>query len=48
MIYVILKLKVFSGLEYTKGGEFYDRLGADVGARNPKRSALVTFIDGSG
>ena len=28
-----------------KGGEFYDKLGTDVGIRNPTQSALATFID---
>ena len=32
----------------SKGGGFYDRLGADVGTKNPKKSALATFIDRSG
>ena len=31
-----------------KGGGFYDRLGADVGTKNPKKSALGTFTDRSG
>ena len=31
-----------------KGGGFYDRLGADVGTKNPKKSALGTFLDRSG
>ena len=33
---------------YIKGGGFYDRLGADLGTKNPKKSALGTFIDRSG
>ena len=33
---------------HLKGGGFYDKLGADVGTRNPKKSGLATFIDISG
>ena len=29
-------------------GGFYDRLGADVGTKNPKKYAVGTFIDRSG
>ena len=31
-----------------KGGGFYDKLGADVGTKNPKMSAKGTFIATSG
>ena len=29
----------------SKGGGFYDRLGADVGTKNPKKYALSTFVE---
>ena len=29
----------------TKGGVFYDKLGAEVGTQNPINGALATFID---
>ena len=32
----------------SKGRGFYDRLGTNVGTKNPKKSALSTFIDKSG
>ena len=28
-----------------KGGEFYDKVGAEVGTENPINGALATFID---
>ena len=31
-----------------KGGGFYDKVGADIGTKNPKKSALAAFIDISG
>ena len=31
-----------------KGGGFYDKLGSDIGTKNPKKSALAAFIDKSG
>ena len=31
-----------------KGGGFYDKLGADLCTKNPKKSALATFICKSG
>ena len=30
------------------GGGFYNKLGADIGTKNPKKSALTTFINRSG
>ena len=32
----------------TKGGIFYDKLGAEVGTETPINGALATFIDRSG
>ena len=29
----------------TKGWGYYDKVGADSGIKNPKESALATFID---
>ena len=31
-----------------KGGEYYDKLGSDIGTKSPKKSALTAFIDRSG
>ena len=35
-------------MEETKGGGFYDKLGADINTKHPIKSALATFIDRSG
>ena len=35
-------------LEDLKGRGFYDKLGSDIGTKNPKKSALTAFIDRSG
>ena len=38
----------YKSINVTKGGGFYDKLGADVCTKNPKKSALGTFIARSG